>query len=107
MSEVEIDFLGGSASEIFEKQSPSSGDRIRLDEGLEAEYKRDLVVKSIEGEAFRFVIHHSAEFGTFATYATLYKVLEKSGAKAVTIANERVEVDKEAIKERLEEVLED
>jgi len=103
MSEVEVDVISGSAREIFGTESPREGDSTELGDGVEVEYEGDLTVKSVEGEAFRFVV----EFGEFASYATLYKMLEKSGAKIVSIAGERVEVDREAIRKRLEKVLDE
>ena len=103
MPEVEVDVIGGSLREIFGTDSPARGDSVALGDGVKAEYESELTVKSLEGEAFRFLM----DFSEFATYATLYKALEKSGAKILRIAGECVEVDREAIRDRLKEVLEE
>lgn len=105
MEEVEIDVLGGSANEIFNTPSPSQGESKQIDDEIYVEYKSDLAVKSIEGDAFRFILHQTAEIGEFAAHVTLYEILRKVGADRVHIAGEIVEVEKESIKKRLEEVL--
>jgi hypothetical protein len=107
MDEIEIDVVGGSAGEIFGTKSPQEGESIELGQGAEAKYEGELTVKAIEAEAFRFVVEFGADFGSFAVDAALYEVLKRSGAKVVRIADERVEVDRAAIRERLEEVLGD
>ena len=85
-----------------------SGAREELAEDVELEYDYSLAANSeASGVAVHFVLHHAAEFGEYAVYATLYKMLSDAGAEKVSIAGEYVDVQKDAIRERLREVLED
>ncbi|GAA0275237.1 hypothetical protein GCM10009000_108420 [Halobacterium noricense] len=106
MAEIEVEVVGGSPSAIFDSPSPAEGYSKQVGDGVEVEYKSDMMAKSIEGEAFLFVIRQASDFGEFAVDAALWELLKRSGADVVRIGGERVKVKKEKVQERVNEILE-
>jgi len=107
MREIKIEIIGGSAGEIFDSASPTEGDSKQIGDGVEVEYKSDVAAKSAEGDAFLLIVRQTTDFVEFAIKSAAWEVVRRNGPKAVRVAGKGVEVKREEIQKRVEEVLED
>ena len=105
MSEVTIEVVGGNSETLFGSDA-SEGSVHELD-GVEVEYSQERVAKSIEGEAFEFVVHLGSDFAQYAGNTVLFEKLVEMSPKAIKVDGEGVETEEEAIKQRLDEAFDE